>query len=350
VASTATGNIQQSPEHIIWSPAADRPLVAAPDGEFLAIGDPAGHVHIVPSDASLSDLVEISEDISFVGHNSEVRLLAVSPSGALVSSVASDNTVRLWRTNNGEPLAHVIEVPGAPVSHMAFSPNAEYLGLLNGNRVSVIDVSEGTMVAEYDSGTAFSGLTFATKEQLYLGDENGSLQLLSYAADNNWNLRQVWQGPEGIRLLRASPKGNFLILVDQSNLASQFMLAEGRIGDATLQLPSEVQEVAFDLNGTRAYFRSPRWVHRASASVSGLIWLDALFAPRTLNGAGIVRGNGGPESRTAHRMYLPVARNGFVEFVELSFGVSSSTGLFGNKDELLEEWRSRVTASPLEGS
>jgi len=128
------------------------------------------------------------------------------------------------------------------------------------------------------------------------------------------------------------------------------MLGEGRIGDSTLQLPSEVQEVVFDANASRAYFRSQRWVHRASLSTHGLIWTDALFVPRTLNGAGIVLGDGTPKSRVARRMYLPIAKSGYIEIVELGFGGSSSTGLFGNKDELLDEWRGRIIASPLEGS
>jgi len=349
-ASIVTGAIQQPATHTIWSPAADRPLVAALDGTFVVIGDTAGHVHVVPSDATLADLAEISNDVSFVGHSNEVRLLSIAPTSTLAASVAADNTVRLWKTSSGEPLAYIVEVSGAPVSHIAFSPNAEYLGLLSGSRVSVVDVSSGTMVAEYDSSSAFTGLTFSAADQLYLGGEDGSLHLLSHSADSNWSLQQVWQGPARIRLLRASPRGDFLILVDQNNLASQFMLAEGRIGDSTLQLPSEVQEVVFDANASRAYFRSPRWVHRASLSTQGLIWTDALFVPRTLSGAGIVRGDGTPESRVAHRMYLPIARNGYIEIVELGFGRSSSAGLFGNKDELLKEWRERIIASPLEGS
>jgi WD40 repeat protein len=347
-ASIVAGSTQQPATHTIWSPAADRPLVAALDGTFVVIGDTSGHVHVVPSDATLAELTDSSDDVSFIGHNSEVRLLSIAPSSNLAASVAADNTVRLWKTSSGEPLAYIVEISGAPVSHIAFSPNAEYLGLVSESRVSVIDVSDGTMVAEYDSGSALSGLTFSAADQLYLGGEDGSLQLLSHRADSNWSLQQVWQGPARIRLLQASPKGDFLILVDQNNLASQFMLAEGRIGDSTLQLPSEVQEVVFDANASRAYFRSPRWVHRASLSTHGLIWTDALFIPRTLNGAGIIRGDGTPASRVTHRMYLPIAKNGYIEIIELGFGRSSSTGLFGNKDELLKEWRERIIASPLE--
>jgi len=347
-AGIVAGGIQQPATHTIWSPASDRPLLAAMDGSFVVIGDTAGHVHVIPSHASMTELVEISEDVSFIGHNSEVRLLGIAPLSTLVASVAADNTVRVWKTSTGEPLKYIVEVSGAPVSHIAFSPNAEYLGLLSGSRVSLLDVSDGTIVAEYDSGSAFTGLTFSSTDQLYLGGEDGSLQLLSRNTDNTWNIQQLWQGPDRIRLLSASPRGDFLILVDQNNLASQFMLAEGRIGDSTLQLPSEVQEVVFDANAARAYFRSPRWVHRASLSTNGLIWTDALFVPRTLNGAGIVRGDGTPGSRASHRMYIPIAKNSYVEIVELGFGGTSSTGLFGNKDELLKEWSDRIIASPLE--
>jgi hypothetical protein len=203
------------------------------------------------------------------------------------------------------------------------------------------------LVAEYETGGVFSGLTFAADDKLYLGSNNGSLQLLSRGIDNNWNLQQVWQGPAGIRVLRASPRGDFLILIDDNNLASQLILAESRLGDATLQLPSEVQEVVFNANGTRAYFRSSRWVHRASLSTSGLIWTDALFVPRALNGAGIVYGDGASDSQIGQRLFLPTSKNGYIAIVELNFDGSSSTKLFGSRDELLEEWRGRTIATPL---
>ena len=345
------GNVaEQSSTHVIWSPAADRPLIAAPDGTFVAIGDTAGHVHFIPSDATLADVVEISEDLSFVGHNSAVTLVGVAPSGTLAASVAADNTLRLWRTNSGEPLPTIVDIAGASVSHINFSPDARFVGLISGSRVAVIDVADGSIVADHDSGQMYSGLTFAAENQLYLGAENGRLQLLSRGDDNNWHMQQIWQGAEGIRALRASPRGRLLILVDQNNLASQFFLAEGRIGDGTLQLPADVQEIVFDKNGTHAYFRTSRWVHRASSSIAGLTWMDAFFVPRSLNGAGIVHGNGVAPLSAGRRMYLPVARNGYVEFVELSSKGSGAAALFGNKQELLQEWRDRVSAPPREGS
>jgi WD40 repeat protein len=349
-AGISSSAAQQSVAHHVWSPAADHSLVATPDGSFFAIGDAEGHVHFVSSDASLSDVAAISEDVSFVGHTSEVRLLAVSPSGGMAASVAEDNRMRLWRTDTGEPLPYDIDIAGLPVTRIAFSPNGEFVAALNDNQISVFGVGDGELISEQVSGSAFSGLTFAADDRLYLGSTDGALQLLKRGSDGRWTLQQVWQGPESIRLLQASPRGDYLILVDQNNLASQFSLSDGQIGEGTLQLPSEVQEVAFDKNGARTYFRTPRWVHRVSSSVFGLRWMDALLVPPALNGAGIVNGNGTDESMAKHKVYMPVAGNGFVELLELNFRHAGDAGLFGSRDKLLEEWRRRISAVPPEES
>ena len=42
-------------------------------------------------------------------------------------------------------------------------------------------------------------------------------------------MRQIWQGDAGISWLEASPSGELLIVVDENNRASQFVLNDGRI-------------------------------------------------------------------------------------------------------------------------
>ncbi len=340
----------QKATHVIWNPASDRPVAVAPDGSFVAIGDPDGHVHIVATGATLNDIAAISDDLSFVGHSGEIRLLAVAPSGKLLASVAKDNSVRFWNSRSGEPLATIVDVPGAPVTKLAFSPSGRLAALMSGRRISIIDVNDGETIVEHHAALDYSDMSFATEEQLYLGGRDGKLQLLARTGGGSWGLQQVWQGPKGIRLLRASPRGDFLILVDQDNLASQFLLSAGRVGEATLQLPSDVQEVAFGPAGTRAYFRTSRWIHLVSSSISGLNWMDAHFAPRPLRGAGIVHGNGVPDSVRRAAVYLPVAKNGYIDIVELEFGGSSSAGLFGKREERLQEWSNRINAARPEGS
>lgn len=346
-------NASRPDQHAIWNPSADRPLAVSPDGAFVVIGDPSGHVHVLPSDVSWDAVQELSEEVSFVGHNSDVRLLRIDSTGSHVASVAANNTLRIWKISSGEPLPYVIYISGPPVSQMLFSPDASHLAWSNGNRLSILNVASGKTVAQFESTSDFKGLAFAGEDQLYVGNANGSLQLLDRSATDSWEMQQVWQGPESIKLLCASPRGTYLILVDQKNLARQFILSDGKIGDATLQLPSDVHEVVFDLHGSRAYFRTARWVHRASSSNSGLLWVDALFVPRALRGAGIVYGNGSAQFNTGHRIYLPVAGNAFVELAELNFAKSAASveiGLFGNRQELLQDWRSRLSAVPREGS
>ncbi|MGI9234584.1 MAG: AAA-like domain-containing protein, partial [Woeseiaceae bacterium] len=80
--------------HEIWKPSADRVMAATPDAARLVIGDPSGHVHIIPTGAGLDDIREASKDVSFIGHNADVRVLSLTADGTLAASAASDNSIR----------------------------------------------------------------------------------------------------------------------------------------------------------------------------------------------------------------------------------------------------------------
>jgi WD40 repeat protein len=329
-------------EHQVWHPSADRVLQITPDASRLLVGDPAGHVHVIPANASLDDLKAIDEDVSFVGHNADVEVLSVDGGGSLVASAASDNTIRVWNTDSGQPLPYMAEISGAAVTRMVFSPGASLLGVLNDDRVWLLNVASGEPIADFELGESHAGIAFANDEQLYVGGDGGSLRLINKDAEGSWTLSALWQGAAPIRWLEASPRGEYLVLVDQNNLASQFILAEGRLADGVLQLPKAVSDVTFSGGGSRVSFLTSRWVHRASSSMAGLVWQDSVFAPKAIHGAGVVAGSPGAAGASANRLYLPAARNGFVEFVELGFRGSSHPGLFGNKKELLDEWRPRL--------
>lgn len=200
------------------------------------------------------------------------------------------------------------------------------------------------MLARFDLGERHNGLAFADSDHLYVGSETGALRVIAREANDNWNLQAVWQGEAAIRWLEASPRSQFLVLVDQNNLAQQFSLAEGRIGEMVLQLPSAVEEVAFAPGGLRVLFRTSRWAHRASSSPAGLVWIDALLAPKALKSARMVFGE--PSANNAaglgNRVFLPVAGDGFVQLADLRFTNAAGPGLFGNKDKLLAEWRLKL--------
>jgi len=155
----------------------------------------------------------------------------------------------------------------------------------------------------------------------------------------DWTLQQRWQGTAAIKWLRASPDGRHLVLVDDNNLAQQFSLEEGRIATQSVSLPDGVEDVAFNPVGSRIYFRTARWVHRVSSSANGLIWLDAILAPRPVHGGNIVVAGA---TSAGNEIQLPVIRGGSVTLARLRYDAAAAPGLFGNRDELIEEWRAKL--------
>jgi len=326
----------QNDEHRLWNPSADNPVVAFPGASRIAIGDNAGHVHVVAAGESAAALREIAADVSFVGHTTPVRLLATNESGTLIASVATDNTLRVWNSDSGQPLPFNAEIDGAAVLRMAFSPDSSLLAVLNADGVRLIDAATGKGITNLVVDGPHTAIAFAAADTLYLGDRNGTLRILEMDTDGAWRMRQIWQGEAGISWLEASPRGEYLVVVDDNNRASQFVLNEGRISPETLVLKGDVQDVAF--NGSRVLFRTARWVHRASVATVGLMALDSVFVPKALNGGRMVNGLSSDGRTTANRTYVPIARDGLAELYELGFDAESGPALFGNKDELLTEW------------
>ena len=338
VGTTSTSNS-------IWPPSGDAVAVATPDAARIVIGDQKGDVHIVSAGTAREELQARAQGVSFFGHNVKVRKLEVSPDGTLAASVADDNTVRIWNIVDGLPNQFIGDVPGEPVDRLAFSPGSTRLGIINGNNAEVIDTATGAVLARFDLGDVHKGLAFADDDHLYLGSESGALHMIARDSGGGWSLQTLWQTELAIRWLEAGPRAQFLVLVDQNNLAQQFSLAEGRIGEMALQLPGSIEEVTFAPNGYRVLFRTSNWIHRASSSATGLIWIDAILAPKSLNSARMVFGDPVLDDSAAlgNRLYLPVAADGYARLEELGFTATQGPGLFGNKDQLLDEWRQKLS-------
>ncbi len=321
--------------HALWAPSGDTVAITAPDASVIVVGDRGGHVHRLPGEVTAEALAAAYEDVSFLGHDAAVRLLAVSPDGSAVASAAADDTIRVWDIEDGQPRPFMADVATASIHAMAFSPDATLLAVLSGTQALLLDANSGQTVVEFATGDVHRSVAFAADGRVYIGSESGALRVIARDPAGSWELRQLWQGGAAIRWLRVSPRGRSLVLVDQANLAQLFSLTEGRVGELSITLPDRVAGVEFDPAGSRVYFRTTRWIQRAGSSRNGLIWLDAIFGPKAVPGAGMI-------VRAAGEVLVPVARAESIGLTRLRFPVSEGPGLFGNRDDLLAEWRERL--------
>ena len=349
IPAPGSSSVVESGGHSIWASSGDAVVVALPDATAYAIGDRSGHVHILDITAGHEAIAEASKDVSFLGHNDPVRRLAASPDGLSVVSVAADNSLRVWATADGLPRTFIANLPGSLVDHVLFSPDGSLIGVLNGNWVGIVDAETGDLLIEKELGETHSSIAFGPDNELFIGSESGVLSAISRDAAGDWSLQRRWQGHSAIRWLAASPRGRYLVLVDQANIAQLFNLTEGQTGVEELQLPAPVEEIAFSPAGSRVLFRTSRWIHRAGSSIKGLIWLDSLFAPKALTGARMVFGRAASAGAIANaagsHLYLPVVRDGSVHLAHLRFDDSEGGGLFGNRESLLAEWRARLSVA-----
>jgi WD40 repeat protein len=342
-----------SPDHRLWRESGDSVTAISPGGDHLAIGDSRGHVHILQVDVNAEELAAASDELSFLGHQGAVITIAFSQDGALVASAGLDGSIRIWDTSSGLPRPYHVRTSVSAIDQIAFSPTARRLAVLGGHRLWVINADTGAVLADIELGELHAGFVFAVDDRIYVGGESGTLRTLASDRTGNWHLRSVWQGTSAIRKLAISSNKRRLLIVNSQDAAQVLDIENGKIGTSTLQLPDAVTDIVFSRSESRALFRTARWIHRASVSPGGLLWLDAIRSPKALAGSQIVLDHWSPSgvgSGQSARVSDPFGDQvmlltrdaGFPEVAELRFSHTVGTALFGNKDELLTEWRRKL--------
>jgi hypothetical protein len=268
----------------------------------------------------------------------------------LVASAGADGTIRIWDAQSGLPRPFYGRASVSTIDRMAFSPSGQELAVLSGQRVWIMNAESGAVLADIDLGEQHSDLIFARDQQIFLGGESGTLLNLYADRTGNWHLRNVWQGDAAIRRLAVSPARQQVVIVDEQNRATLLDPADGRVGAALLQLPDSVTDIAFSPSESRVLFKTALWIHRALVSPGGLIWTDAVRAPKALVGSGMVFETPGNLPRdeshisdaAGDRVLVLTRDTGLVELAELRFSYSDGPALVGTRTSLINRWTEKL--------
>jgi WD40 repeat protein len=340
---TTSGNSSGAGGAELRNKTGDTVAAMAPGGLLLAVGDSDGHVHIMQMNANSPELVAAEDEINYIGHQFPVAALTFSNNGALVASAGTDGSIRIWDVRSGLPRSYRTILSSNEVDDMQFSPSGDHLALLGGQRVWVMDIANGKLVANLDLGDRHSGFAFANDSQLYLINDNGALRSLEADRTDSWNLKTVWQGENALRNIAVSKNKQHLIIVDDQNRASLLNAKEGRLGSAVLELPGGVRDIVFSASETRAVIRTARWAHRVGVYPSGLVWLDAIRTPNAMSGSKMVLDSNTEGEGSADPLggsFVILSRDAGI--TELQFSPTTGSALIGQREQLVEEWRKKL--------
>lgn len=268
--------------HAALSASGDSVVVALPDAASIAVGDRNGHVHLLPASAGNEPIPAESDDLSFIGHNDSVRLLAVSPDGERLASVGADNSIRVWSTADGLPQPFIASLAGNRIHGISISASGALLAVLVDNRVALMDTDTGDVEVELELGELHTAMAFSRDDELYVGSQAGVLKVISRDDVGGWRLQRAWTGSAAINHLEISPHGRYLVIVDATRKAQLLDLRSGQSGELVITLPSAVEDLVFSPDESRVLISTATWVHKAGTSGAGLVWLDALHLSLSL--------------------------------------------------------------------
>jgi WD40 repeat protein len=143
------------------------------------------------------------------GHGDMVRIVIFSPDGNLLASGSVDGTLRLWRTSDGS-LVKVLEGHSKHINSLAISPDGKILASASGdNTAKLWQIPDGSLLMVLKAHTApVTALAFSPDGQVLATASLDTTVRLWQVSDGK--ILQTLRHSEGVATVAFSPDGSLL--------------------------------------------------------------------------------------------------------------------------------------------
>ena len=187
---------------------------------------------------------------TFSGHSGYVLSVAFSPKGQLIASGSWDNTVKLWRANDGA-LLKTFSGHSDGIRSVAFSPDGKLLASgSSDNTVKLWRVGDGKLMKTFKGhSNSVLSVAFSPNGQLIASGSSDSTIKLWRAADGNL-LKTLSGHSDYVHSVAFSPDGELLASGSRDNTVKLWRVGDGTLVKTLSGRSGVVSSVAFSPNGT----------------------------------------------------------------------------------------------------
>jgi WD40 repeat protein len=256
-------------------------VTLAADGAVAVLGYRSGKVQLL-RDVPESIDRPVTAEVDYIGHRGVVTSLAVSASGNLAASGASDGLVRVWNMGDGSPRPYLLRHPSGPVDALAFSPDDRWLVSTAAGSARVFDLETGERVNEIEADGRALAVAFAPDSRVVaVGDSAGNIVLAS--PDGSQGVLTI-RGRSPITALRYAENGSILASGSSDGSLVIWDTLEVRATEGVFPFSAPIGWIDFSADFDQVYVQSGAWLHRLDrGAVEPVVTASSLLPSRLRN-------------------------------------------------------------------
>lgn len=162
-------------------------LAISPDSRYVALASRDGTVSLW--EVAVGNATQLTPVYQLDAHRKGANRVAFSPDGLLVASGGNDAMARVRRAADGEELAQIIGGSYA-VSDLAFSPDGDWLAIVNSNMIRLRKPDSGVMGLTLQATQSLFCLEFSP-DGSWLAAGDSANQVLLWELQDEANLRKI---------------------------------------------------------------------------------------------------------------------------------------------------------------